>query len=61
MRGQERNLSLETGAGIGMQGGERKDCLIKDNITRDIDTASRYLKALVSFVERTIAKESTPD
>ena len=38
-------------------GGKREIVLIKDNITRYVNTISWHMEALVAFMERTIPKE----
>jgi hypothetical protein len=36
-----------------------KNCLVKNNITRDIHSVGRNMETLVAFMDRTITKEDT--
>ena len=56
---KEGNLGTKQGACIGMQFGKREECLIKDNITRNIDASSGNFKPLITFMKITIAKKDT--
>jgi hypothetical protein len=40
-------------------GGKWEDVLIKDNITRYVDTICWHMKALVAFMKRTITQKYT--
>jgi hypothetical protein len=42
-----------------MQFGERKFIFIKDNIPRDVNSARGHIKALKTFVMRTVTKKDT--
>jgi hypothetical protein len=46
--------------GIRMKRGERKHILIKDNITRDVDSASGNIKTFDTLMHRAITKKNTP-
>jgi hypothetical protein len=50
---------MNPSTGIGMQRGKGKNSLIKNNITRYIDTTRRDIKTSVSFRKRTVPKEHT--
>jgi hypothetical protein len=49
---------VKTGVGIGMKRGKRENSLVKNNIMRNIDTASGYVETSVPLVMCAIAKKS---
>jgi hypothetical protein len=56
---EEINFSAEMCSRIRVQSSKGKHSLIKDNVTRDIHTTTRDVKALVAFVKTTVAKKGT--
>ena len=56
---EEEDILAKKSAGIGMELGEGKNTLIKNDITGNIDTACGYIKAFYTLVTWTIAKENT--
>jgi hypothetical protein len=56
---KEKDLLSKSSSGIRMPLTEWKNILIEHNITRDVNSATRWFKALESFVKGTITKEHT--
>jgi hypothetical protein len=56
---KKEDFTFEEGTGVRMQGGERKNVFIEDNITRNINATSGDIQTLNTLVERTIAKKNT--
>lgn len=59
-RRKQKNFCTELSAGIFVEFRKRKDRLIENNITRDVNTSSRYVKTLVTLMKWAIPDECTP-
>ena len=57
---KKKNFFTETSTNIRIKRSKWENILIKDNISRNIDTTSGHIKAFNSFMTRTISKENTP-
>jgi hypothetical protein len=56
----KENLGTELGTNIFMKFIKGEDVLIEYDVSRDVDTPSGYIKALIAFVRGAITKEATP-
>jgi hypothetical protein len=57
--GKKKNFRSKPSASVWIETRKRKDFLIKNNISGDIDPTSGNIETLDSFVARTVAKEDT--
>jgi hypothetical protein len=56
---KEKDFLLKTSSGIRMHLTEWKNILIEHHIARDVNSATRWFKALETFVKGTVTKEQT--
>lgn len=59
MRGQEKNLLAKKCSGVGMKINKWEVCFIEDHISRDVNPASRNIKAFDAFVLSTVPDKDT--